>query len=231
MAQKKYIHTKTGKPYTLITDNFMFKENGEWRKGLILYHAEYENHDRQYFARTPEDFYQNFKEAEESNEKSVEMPKDLIPYNELYDNGVRVGDIIAQPWRHKEGIAWEFVLLRKNFPENYDASLCCYLPPSPQDKMYLTQIGFHWCGDVENLKFRKATEEERKMFIDACIRRLKVPIDKDGWGWQKEHYSQILGNMRREKLISNKEADKLNKELMDIHGVDLLKFYKETYGY
>ena len=34
---KKFIHKKTGKPYGLITENFMFKDNGEWRRGLILY--------------------------------------------------------------------------------------------------------------------------------------------------------------------------------------------------
>jgi len=48
----------------MVTDNFMFKENGEWRRGLILYHTEYENPDGEYFARTPEDFYANFKEVE-----------------------------------------------------------------------------------------------------------------------------------------------------------------------
>ena len=48
---KPYTHTKTGRPYTLITNNFMFKEphrdsNGElkyeWRRGLCLYKTEYE---------------------------------------------------------------------------------------------------------------------------------------------------------------------------------------------
>ncbi len=29
----KYIHKKTGKPYTVVTDNFMMKQNGEWIKG------------------------------------------------------------------------------------------------------------------------------------------------------------------------------------------------------
>ena len=58
---KPYTHTKTGRPYTLITNNFMFKEphrdsNGEmkyeWRRGLCLYKTEYENPDGEYFART-----------------------------------------------------------------------------------------------------------------------------------------------------------------------------------
>ena len=62
---KKYIHTKTGNPYSLVTDNFMFKDNGIWRRELCLYKTEYHNPDGEYFARTREDFYKNFKETNE----------------------------------------------------------------------------------------------------------------------------------------------------------------------
>jgi len=55
-----YIHKKTGKPYTLITTNFMVKENGEWKKDLCLYQALYDNPDGKYFARTKEDFSNSF---------------------------------------------------------------------------------------------------------------------------------------------------------------------------
>ena len=58
---KRYIHIKTGNPYSLVTDNFMFKDNGEWRRGLCLYKTEYYNPDGEYFARTREDFDKNFK--------------------------------------------------------------------------------------------------------------------------------------------------------------------------
>lgn len=64
MINKKYIHKKTGNPYSVITDNFMFKNNGEWRRGLILYKTEYDNTDGEYFARTKEDFENNFIEEE-----------------------------------------------------------------------------------------------------------------------------------------------------------------------
>lgn len=60
---KKYIHKKTGNPYSLITDNFMFKQNGEWLRGLILYKTGYNNPDGEYFARTKEDFFTNFEEV------------------------------------------------------------------------------------------------------------------------------------------------------------------------
>ena len=60
---KKYIHKKTGNPYSLITDNFMLKQNGEWLRGLILYKTEYNNPDGEYFARTKEDFFTNFDEV------------------------------------------------------------------------------------------------------------------------------------------------------------------------
>ena len=59
----KYIHIKTGNPYSLVTDNFMFKQNGELIRGLILYQTEYDNPDGKYFAREPEDFYKNFKKV------------------------------------------------------------------------------------------------------------------------------------------------------------------------
>lgn len=57
---ERYIHIKSMNPYTLITDNFMFKDNGEWRRGLCLYKTEYNNPDGEYFARTREDFENNF---------------------------------------------------------------------------------------------------------------------------------------------------------------------------
>lgn len=59
----KYIHKKTGKPYTVVTDNFMMKQNGKWIKGLVLYKAEYNNPEGEYFARTKGDFYANFTEV------------------------------------------------------------------------------------------------------------------------------------------------------------------------
>lgn len=62
---KHFIHIKTGNPYSLVTDNFMFKQNGEWIRGLILYKTEYDNPDGEFFARTKEDFYKNFKEVEQ----------------------------------------------------------------------------------------------------------------------------------------------------------------------
>ena len=58
---KKYIHKKTGNPYSLV-DKTMFKLNGEWIKELVLYKTEYYNPDGEYFVRTKEDFYNNFEE-------------------------------------------------------------------------------------------------------------------------------------------------------------------------
>ena len=62
---KKFIHKKTGKSYGVVTENFMFKENGEWRRGLVLYQTLYDNPDGKFFARTPEDFFENFEEIDE----------------------------------------------------------------------------------------------------------------------------------------------------------------------
>lgn len=61
---EEYIHIKSGRPYTLITDNFMFNDNGAWRRGLCLYRADYKNQGAHYFARTREDFFEHFKKED-----------------------------------------------------------------------------------------------------------------------------------------------------------------------
>ena len=151
--------------------------------------------------------------------------------NELFKKGIRHGDIVAEAWKRKDKIAWNFMLLRSTFPKYYDTSLCCSLLPTDENKMHLSQLGFHWCCSTDSLKFRKATDEEKKMFIDACISRLHTPVDPDGWGWGLNEYAQIIGNMQRDKLLTKTQAKKLSKELVSIHGVDLLKLCEERYGY
>lgn len=56
----KAMHKKTGKPYKIITDKFMVKQNGVWIKNLVLYETLYDNPDGKYFARTKEDFEEHF---------------------------------------------------------------------------------------------------------------------------------------------------------------------------
>lgn len=62
---EKYIHIKSGKPYSLVTDKFMFKQNCEWIRNLVLYKTEYDNPDGEYFARTREDFFSNFEKIKQ----------------------------------------------------------------------------------------------------------------------------------------------------------------------
>jgi hypothetical protein len=57
---KTYRHKKTGNLYKIVSDNFMFKQDGKWLKGLVLYEALYDNPDGKYFARTKEDFDEHF---------------------------------------------------------------------------------------------------------------------------------------------------------------------------
>lgn len=64
---KLYKHKKTGKLYSIIADNFMFKENGVWKDNLILYYALYDSSIK-YFSRTKEDFYNKFEEVKENSE-------------------------------------------------------------------------------------------------------------------------------------------------------------------
>lgn len=61
---KTYRHKKTGKPYLVITDNLRFKQDGKWFEGLVLYQTLYQNPDGMYFARTKEDFEENFEKVE-----------------------------------------------------------------------------------------------------------------------------------------------------------------------
>lgn len=64
--KKLYRHKKTGKLYSLVSSDFLFKDfeesidGYEWRRGLILYKAEYNNPDGPFFARCPKDFYEQF---------------------------------------------------------------------------------------------------------------------------------------------------------------------------
>ena len=170
---------------------------------------------------------------DDSNRKKAEQAfadaqyKKEFPYtfDELVKNGVKVGDIVASKSSPSTKVV-DFCLLRKGFPEDYNTSLCCN---NVADGLYLYQIGFRYMGKP-SYRFRKTTDEERQMFIDACIKTLKTPI-VENWGWQIEHYEQILGNMVRDGLISMYKGEKLSAELKKIHKVDLLREYKKNYGF
>ena len=89
-------HIKSGKLYRKLSDKFMFKENGIWKKALVLYEALYQNPDSQHFSRTKEDFEEHFvevPEAEFSRKDEFEKRLDLLlydfqelPYDELSDS-------------------------------------------------------------------------------------------------------------------------------------------------
>lgn len=169
---------------------------------------------------------------EQERDLAEKQYKEEFPFtiDDLAKNGVKVGDIVASKSSPYTNFT-DFCLLRKGFPENYNTSLCCN---STSYGMHLYQIGFHYMGTPRS-RFRKTTDEEKQMFIDACIKRLHEPIKKDNngyvWGWDEDEYAQILGNMVRDGLISMDKGEKLSKELKKIHNVDLLKLYKINYGF
>lgn len=155
--------------------------------------------------------------------------ENIYTFDELYNQGVRVGDIVAYDSLVFDcGLAWDYVLLREGFPQEFNTALCCYKDPRTPEKMYINQIGFHWCGSLSYFHFRKITEAERKEFIDTCIKALYKPIT-DEYGWQLPHYAQILDSLVRYKLISKDKLYKINKDLKDIHNVNLLKEYKSYF--
>ena len=155
--------------------------------------------------------------------------ENIYKFNELYENGIRPGDIVAIPSNRFEcGISWNYVLLRDGFPQEYNTALCCHSDPRTPEKMHLYQIGFHWCGDISS-QFRIATDGEKEKFITACIDALNKPIESQ-WGWGEVDYCEILHSMLEWGLINQIEANELNKKLKKVHGADLLKLYKKTYG-
>ena len=130
---KRYIHTKTGNPYTVVTDNFMFKQNGKWIKNLVLYRTQYDNPDGEFFARTKEDFEANFK----ANPEHAYCTDDDIMLNtidqalEWLDNS---GEYFSEPItisNMREWLVKKFAALPNNddwmdTEEDDDLCPCCH---------------------------------------------------------------------------------------------------------
>ena len=96
-------HIKSGKLYRKLSDKFMFKENGIWKKALVLYEALYQNQDSQYFSRTKEDFEEHFVEVSEtefSRKDEFEKILDLL----IEDFSDLTYEIISDSLRHYAGM-------------------------------------------------------------------------------------------------------------------------------
>lgn len=104
-------HIKSGKLYRKLSDKFMFKENGIWRKALVLYEALYQNQDSQYFSRTKEDFEEHFVEVSEtefSRKDEFEKWLDLllddfseVSYDELSDSLQYYADMLQRKYNEE----------------------------------------------------------------------------------------------------------------------------------
>lgn len=107
-----------------------------------------------------------------------DVPDGLIEFEHLGENGIKAGDIVAVTSSLGGNEITEYCLLRSGLPDKFNTALCCGILPN--EDLYLAQLGFAWKGAVRQ-KFRKATEEECKKFIDACIKknRMKKIIEKD----------------------------------------------------
>ena len=150
-------------------------------------------------------------------------------FNELQNVGVKPGDIVAFNLRGFN-TSWRYVLLIDGLPDKFNTALCCDKDKRNTDLMYLTQIGFHWVGDIDNLQFRLITYDEKNAFVQACVTALNEPITELSC-WGENEYSQILYAMLKWGLISENEVNKLNKKLKKLHGVDLLKIYDKLFKY
>ena len=101
-------HIKSGKLYRKLSDKFMFKENGIWKKALVLYEALYNNQGSQHFYRTKEDLEEHFVEVPEtefSRKDEFEKRLDLLiddfselPYDELSDSLQYYADMLQRKY-------------------------------------------------------------------------------------------------------------------------------------
>lgn len=148
-------------------------------------------------------------------------------FDELQNVGVKPGDIVAFNLRGFN-TSWLYVLLRDGLPDEFNTALCCYKVKQNPESMHLSQIGFRWVGDTDNLHFRLTTNDEKNAFVQACIATLNEPITELSC-WGINEYSQILYSMLKWGLMSKNEVNVLNKNLKKIHGVDLLKIYDKFY--
>ena len=148
-------------------------------------------------------------------------------FNELQSAGVKPGDIVAFKLRGFN-TSWDYVLLRDGIPDKFKAALHCHKDKRNPNSMHLSQIGFYWVGDIDNLQFRLTTYDEKNAFVQACVTALNKPITGQSF-WGKDEYSQILHSMLKWGLVSENEVNKLNKKLKKLHGVDLLKTYDKLY--
>ena len=103
-------------------------------------------------------------------------------FNELQNVGVKPGDIVAFNLRWSN-TSWEYVLLRDGLPDKLNTALCCHKDKRNPNSMHLSQIGFEWIGDIDNLQFRLTTYDEKNSFVQACITALNEPITElSCWG-------------------------------------------------
>lgn len=144
--EKRYIHTKTGNEYSLITDKFMFKQNGAWLKDLVLYKTEYDNPDGEYFARTKEDFFANFKSKDEIDEEY----KEDLKYKEL---------CCRQPY----GVMCEYEYY--DFIGGSEQLVDSGVGTLFEANKYQAKVNQHWC-DIKHVrpilrKIENMTDEEK----------------------------------------------------------------------
>ena len=152
------------------------------------------------------------KEEELGKEYSIEELKEL---------GVGPGDIVAmRSFRTDNGPAWNYYLLKKDFPEEFDTALCCSKDPVHNpEHAHLCMLGFHWCGSKDYMRFRLISPKEKKDFVQACIVALQEPFEF----WDEFHHAQILHGLVRYGLIGDRVKRRLYMDLERVHGVDFRK--------
>lgn len=164
---------------------------------------------------------------------------------EMFISGeVKVGDIVV--WSSLaeakgNGGRPYYELLGEECPGLFHSKLSCSTKPGGRLSLY--RVGTVYCNAFgSEVQIRKATEEEKELFVDACLNVLRTHMLQDSTGeilfWGPEKYAKIFWCLVRYNLISQKEVKELNKELSQIHRrelrkigrTSLLKLAKDTYG-
>ena len=156
--------------------------------------------------------------------------KGLYLYSGLEPIGIRAGSIVEEVvFANSKCLSHSYILFVKDPVNDYEVGIRCNV--GEDNKMYIANLHEHATKqDVEHKLFAKTNELERQEFVQTCLDRLKEPIGEGPLVLEVQHYAQIIGLLAYHKLLNFYELSEINKKLMTIHNVDLLKYYHDHHG-
>ena len=163
---------------------------------------------------------------------------------EMFISGeVKVGDIVVCSCpadANGNGGRPYYELLGEECPDLFHSKLSCSTKPGGRLSLY--RVGTVYCNAFgSEVQIRKTTEEEKVLFVDACLGVLRTHMLQDSNG--EILFGALINTLKSfgaslDIIISQKDVKELNKELSQIHRQELrkigrtslLKLAKDTYG-